>query len=144
MAKTSKVNNKTTIIIAIALSVIMFIAGFYVRSVYESGQKNQANAVASEFVNSVLSGDLDQAYSLTSSSFQEAQTNEEFSGIMDGFKDGDKLETEPAILEGDGRYLQVQFVGNLNEAETLVPTAQFYTTLERDGTDWRVFSVNVN
>lgn len=129
--------------VSIAVCIGLFILGYYARGFYDKRQQTVANKVAISFVNDVLAGKTDDAYSLTASSLQAKKKVEDFKKDVGDLK-ADKPVFLPAIFyvkDGTGYYIQT--VGNMPKSNSGSTSAAFALTLTKSGTSWKVATVSV-
>ena len=137
------IKNKSTIVVIIIVSIGFFVAGFLSRSAYDNIQESNAKKAGSSFIDSVLSGDTEAAYRLTSSDFREDQTQDQFSELLSGIKVENPNKLEGSVLKGNGRTLFVQYVDGLPPLAEGNTAAEFYVGLVKEGKDWKVASVSI-
>ncbi len=148
MKKTKKGNQKTnnsqkfSVSAIVIVSVLFFAIGFITNTVYANIQASRAKSNAEKFINYLLEGKSDEAYSLTTGEFQETQTEDEFIAITEILISNDPILPVDSMffISGDqARY--EQYVGGLEERAS--GAGKFNISLEKDGRQWRVQSLNV-
>ncbi len=141
-----KKNNKQdskVIIMTVAIAVVALLVGFLGRSLYDNRQDSKATDVGNSVVNSLVTGEVGDAYDLTSSGLRENQTEEEFVASMSGLKAEDPYMIDPIILKGGGKVMYERYVENLPTNEFGGTSANFQITLVKEGNNWRASNIIV-
>ncbi len=143
--KVGRINfkNKTTVIVAIVISIAFFAGGFFAKGAYDNMQEKQASAVGAEFVEKVLAGDADGAYQMTSNTLREEEEEGMLRGVLSSFQADEPNKLDGVILKGNGRTLFVQYVDGLPAVGEGNTAGEFYIALVKEGKDWKVASVNI-
>lgn len=143
MAKKKQSQDNKVVIMTVAIAVAALLVGFFGRMVYDNRQDSKATETGNSIVNSLITGDVKDAYGLTSSGLRENQTEEEFVAAMSGLKAEDPYMVDPVILKGGGKVLYERYVENLPTSEFGGTSANFQITLEKDGNNWRATNITV-
>jgi hypothetical protein len=132
-----------SVLAVVGVSVLFFSVGFITSSVYASTQANRAKASAEQFMEHILAGKSDEAYSMTTGELQEIQSEEEFIAVTSILVSDDPVmpvDNKFFISGNEARY--EQYVGGLEERAS--GAGKFNVELVKDGRRWKVQSLNVN
>jgi len=141
----SSVNNldKSTVILTLLVAVSFLLLGYFGRMVYDSRQNDKAKDVAVQAINDIVAGDTAAAYQMTSGSLQANQSAEEFEAALVGLQSEDPRPLEAQLLKGRGKILVQQYIENLPATSTGKTSGDFYVTMVKDGSSWKIASISV-
>lgn len=143
MAKKKQSQDNKVIIMTVAIAVVALLVGFLGRTLYDNRQDSKATDIGNSVVNALVTGDVKDAYGLTSSGLQENQTEDEFVASMSGLSTEDPYMIDPVILKGGGKVLYERYVENLPESDFGGTSANFQITLVKEGNNWRASNIIV-
>lgn len=118
-------------IVIVVVSVLLFTAGFVSRGLYDSKQERDAGKVASQFIDSLLAGDPEKAYSLTSPKYQEVMNKELFLQASGNLKTEKPDKKQATITTSGDAVIYYQQVEGLKESPVGRTDANFLITVSK-------------
>lgn len=115
----------------LAVSALLFGAGFMSRGLYDTKQERDASKVASQFVDSLLAGDAEKAYSLMSPEYQSAMSKDLFVQSSGNLKTDKPDKKEAITTEAGDTIVYYQQVEGLNKETAGKESANFSITVAK-------------
>lgn len=117
-----------------AVGIGLFCAGFYVNSLYVAKQRDDASKVASKFVDNVLAGNSDSAYSLMSPTYQKVMNKDLFKSVAAVVKtDKPVKKASSTLTSSNGTVIYYQPVDGLAKSSAGRTDVNFVITVAKVG-----------
>lgn len=128
----------------VVMSVGLVALGWFGHTYYVKNELKTASKQAEAFVQDVVTGDAAKAYTLTSDSMKDIQTEKQFIDAMKNLKTDKPDYGKATIVKAqDGTMVYVQTVAGLPKAANGSTSGQFTVMLVNKG-GWKVNSSVVN
>ena len=131
------------IIITVSAVILIFLTGWFGRSMYDSMQLKSARSTGSSFVSDLTKGNNAAAYKLTASTISKKQTLAQFTSNVGNVKSTTAKLSTPVVQQGDGVVYFSQTVSNLPQNADGTTSGTFVVNLKKNGTSWQVTSLQI-
>jgi hypothetical protein len=134
---------KKTLLLGLLAGLAIGAGSFFGVKAYEDGSSTQAKAVAQRFIDNVLAGKMDEAYSLTSAYYQKAQPKANFSSSFNNLKSNEPFLYLPALSTVGSTAYYSQEADGLPKTSNGRTNGVFILGLSKIGIEWKIDSVAV-